>query len=58
MNWNKLMEFIPTNEYSEWNYVYHQTSSENGEKAGLTCFKFSNIPLADEHTMTYFIEVV
>lgn len=41
-----------------WNYVYHQTSSENGEKAGLTCFKFSNTPLTDKHTVTYFNEVV
>lgn len=43
---------------SGWKHVYHQTSSENGERPGLTCFKFSSIPLADEHTMTYFIEVV
>lgn len=24
-----------------WDFVYHQTSSENGERAGLTCFRFS-----------------
>lgn len=28
-----------------WKYVYHQTSSENGERPGLTCFKFSMKPL-------------
>lgn len=40
-----------------WKYVYHQTSSENGERPGLTSFKFSNIPLNDKHTKTKYIEV-
>jgi len=29
-----------------WNYVYHQTSSENGERPGLTMFAFSNVPVS------------
>ena len=37
-----------------WNFVYHQTSSENGERAGLTCFKFSNEKLEN---MGKFYEV-
>ena len=28
-----------------WNYVYHRTSSENGEPFGLTSFKFSSTEL-------------
>lgn len=28
-----------------WKYVSHKVSSENGEKAGLTSFKFSMVPL-------------
>lgn len=31
-----------------WKYVYHQTSSENGEKAGLTEFKLSMKPIKTE----------
>lgn len=41
-----------------WKHVYHRTSSENGERAGLTDFKFSNVPLEDEHTKNKFIEVM
>lgn len=40
-----------------WKYVYHQTSSENGERAGLTNFKFSNKELEDEHTINPFYKV-
>lgn len=54
--WWKWEEAIIPNEYpvsvrneiakrykkTGWKFVYHQTSSENGERAGLTCFKFSN----------------
>ena len=28
-----------------WNYVYHGTSSENGERPGLTSFTFSMVPV-------------
>ena len=28
-----------------WNYVYHHTSSENGERPGLTCFILSMDPV-------------
>lgn len=28
-----------------WKYVYHITSSENGERGGLTNFKFSMTPI-------------
>lgn len=35
---------------SGWTYVYHRTSSENGEKAGLTSFMFSTILLDDRCT--------
>lgn len=28
-----------------WNYVYHGTSSENGERPGLTSFSFSMDPI-------------
>lgn len=40
-----------------WKYVYHQTSSENGERPGLTSFKFSNTELQDEHTKKYYHKV-
>lgn len=40
-----------------WKHVYHQTSSENGERAGLTAFKLSNSPLKDEYIKKY-IEVL
>lgn len=40
-----------------WKHVYHQTSSENGERAGLTAFKLSNSPLEDEYIKKY-IEVL
>lgn len=28
-----------------WDFVYHQTSSENKERPGLTMFAFSNVPV-------------
>lgn len=31
-----------------WKYVYHQTSSENGERPGLTDFIFSNEEVSEE----------
>lgn len=40
-----------------WEFVYHQTSSENGERPGLTCFKFSMEELIDEHTKEKFYKV-
>ena len=40
-----------------WKYVYHQTSSENGETAGLTDFIFSNKELEDEHIREKFYKV-
>ena len=36
-----------------WKYVYHQTSSENGERAGLTSFIFSNIKLTKDEIGRY-----
>lgn len=36
-----------------WDYVYHQTSSENGERPGLTMFAFSNIPVNCYEDETY-----
>lgn len=58
-NWYPWEEAIIDGEYSlpirtavakkyhaaGWAYVYHQTSSENDERPGLTCFKFSMTPL-------------
>lgn len=37
-----------------WNYVYHCTSSENGERPGLTSFSFSMDPIEhwnDKHCL-------
>lgn len=36
-----------------WNFVYHQTSSENGERAGLTCFMLSTKELDNKYTKNY-----
>lgn len=36
-----------------WNFVYHQTSSENGERPGLTCFRFSTSELDDTLTKNF-----
>ena len=36
-----------------WKYVYHRTSSENGERPGLTSFKFSKIKLEDKYVTGY-----
>jgi hypothetical protein len=33
-----------------WNFVYHRTTSENGEKAGLTSFIFSTTEIDENHT--------
>ncbi len=38
---------------SGWNHVYHRTTSENGERAGLTSFVFSTEPLKPEYTKNY-----
>ena len=32
-----------------WGYVYHRTSSENGERPGLTHFIFTEEPLPEEY---------
>lgn len=37
-----------------WKYVYHQTSSENGERAGLTAFKFSENELDNKYVNNYY----
>ena len=37
-----------------WKYVYHKTSSENGERAGLTSFLFSNEELIEKYVVGYF----
>lgn len=36
-----------------WTHVYHRTTSEAGEKAGLTSFKFSMEPLKPEYIEHY-----
>ena len=36
-----------------WHSVYHQTSSENDERAGLTCFKFSTKELDDKYVKNF-----
>ena len=36
-----------------WDYVYHRTSSENGERPGLTSFKFSKTKLEDKYIQRY-----
>ena len=38
-----------------WNYVYHRTSSENGERPGLTTFLFSNTPIEHAKNGNYHI---
>ena len=47
---------IIANKYKDngWDFVYHQTSSENGEMAGLTCFKFSNKELDEKYTENFY----
>lgn len=32
-----------------WNYVYHQTSKENGERPGLSSFMFSTTKIEEEY---------
>lgn len=36
-----------------WNYIYHRTSSEHGDKPGLTSFIFSTEPLDDRYIAGY-----
>lgn len=38
-----------------WNYVYHNTTSENGERAGLTGFEFSNTPLEKPNPNAFLV---
>lgn len=38
-----------------WKYVYHKTSSENGERAGLTQFIFSMTELNNDYIKNNFI---
>ena len=40
-----------------WHYVYHQTSSENGERPGLTIFAFSEIPIKHLENNTKYVKV-
>ena len=40
-----------------WKYVYHQTSSENGERPGLTLFMFSEIPVKHFENNTKYVKV-
>ena len=37
-----------------WNYVYHHTSSENGERYGLTSFVFSMDPIKHCERSTWY----
>lgn len=36
-----------------WNYVYHRTSSEGGERPGLTSFKFSKEPINHDYVTNW-----
>ena len=36
-----------------WKYVYHMTSSENGERPGLTCFILSTKPVSENIVRKY-----
>lgn len=47
---------IIANKYKEngWDFVYHQTSSENGERAGLTCFIFSTKELDSKYIKNFY----
>lgn len=38
-----------------WKYVYHRTSSEHGERYGLTHFIFSTEKLDDKYTIGFYI---
>lgn len=38
-----------------WNYVYHNTTSENGERAGLTGFDFSLTPLEKPNKNAFLV---
>lgn len=40
-----------------WKYVYHLTSSENGERPGLTSFIFSEVPVKHLEDNTKYIKV-
>ncbi len=40
-----------------WNYVYHQTSSENDERPGLTSFIFSEVPVKHLENSTKYIKI-
>ena len=65
--WYPWKEAILENEYSielrdavakkykdaGWKYVYHATTSELGERAGLTCFKFSMSPIEYKNVKGY-----
>ena len=37
-----------------WNFVYHQTSSENGEMGGLTCFLLSTREIEKKYVEKYY----
>lgn len=36
-----------------WNFIYHQTSSENDEMGGLTCFRFSTCEIEPKYVTKY-----
>ena len=40
-----------------WKYVYHQTSSENGERPDLTNFVFSEVPVKHLEDNTRYVKV-
>lgn len=40
-----------------WKYVYHQTSSENGERPGLTLFVFSEVPIKHFEDNAKYVKV-
>ena len=40
-----------------WKYIYHRTSSENGEKPGLTSFIFSEVPIKYFENSTKYTKV-
>ena len=50
---------IIANHYSKmgWNYVYHSTSSENGERYGWTSFMLSMDKLEDRYCQEYHVTV-
>lgn len=46
-------EIAQTYKMAGWKYIYHRTTSENGEKPGLTSFMFSEKEIEDKYTKNY-----